>query len=190
MTTRAARAIALAALVAAAALLSGCASPERERDVERARTLKRQAMLARLLAGAVASELGDEAVRMEESRGGGRRDAAETSFQRLSDGRVVLEAIEDAENSLALSARYHEVRADLDLPPRVLARLDRTVERIVEVASTITGERVKRFVPVAGKACDPKTAEALKNDLERDRAALRAWRIDIGLIMQLGGGGE
>jgi len=176
---------ALAFACALALVAGGCASGPAAKDHEKARACKKAALSTRLVAGAIAAEMADEAGRLEEARKAGKAAVADASFQRLADGRVLLEAIEEAENAFAFATRYHEVRTDLDLPPRLLARLDDEVDRMAEVAGTIALKRARAFAPAPGQACDPKTAEAIKKDLERDRAVLRALRIDIGLTTAL-----
>jgi hypothetical protein len=110
--------------------------------------------------------------------------AVERGMNALDDLHVALDALDDAEGTLAIALRYGQIRDDLTLTPADRGRLDVTVDRMIS-AGVATYTHAQAMIEAVAKAVPER--DGLRAEIERDRAVLKAHRTDLGITARLGG---
>jgi len=169
-----------------AILISGCAATPPASQGPLAPVLARvraESGRIRGTAAHLAGAFAQQARALQKARAANQEPAVKAYLASLEAHHLALEALDEAEGTLSVVSRYASLRDELRVPDAVRARLDQSAGEMVDAARSL--HRHAGLLVAATRAGDAPAAAGARTEIERDRAALKAYRTDLGVSARL-----
>jgi hypothetical protein len=174
--------MALFALVFVAAA-AGCGGPEPRKDDPQLAAIDAGQRAVRDAARRLAPYFSAEADEVMNAAKAGKDEAAGAAKERLGHAETALFALDEAEQTYGIARRLRQVEDDLQLSREDRTRLDATIGRMTEATARLARDAVA-LVEAVRRQDAPEVAR-LAADIERVKAALKAYRTDLALTTRL-----
>ena len=131
----------------------------------------------------LAAEFTEQARALQNARAAKDEPAVTSRLAILEAQHLALEALDEAEGTLGIVSHYAALRGGLRVTEAVRSRLDQSVRELVDVARAL--HRHAGRLVAATRAGDEPAAAGARTEVQRDRAALKAYRTDMGVSVRL-----